>query len=333
MAMSAVSGGSEELTPEQREYASLLSEELRLLEAMPQVAPLTDNCLFDRGPNNQQQGAIVSLLCCKKAGNRKVQIDQKFNDLTDASACHTHLDAVRLLRAKIEKEHGSEVCLERCGGCSAAPPVHAPPCATDFFAKSRLQQAVMRTAELRDRRAKDQLHAAQEEVAAAADALAALKSREPKRARTTKPFASATSAVTGGMQAEEEESPGQVPWESWLLTEHRRQMSWIQARRQVTLDVEKPGRSELPRGKEGALDHWRRGLVGAVQDWAEGSTQDAVCLIVSLIERLQLRVRLPCPALCGSHVLMFPACGSHVPGSLWFSVGADRSLPPSCRCK
>ena len=48
---------------------------------------------------------------------------------------------MRLLRAKIEKEHGSEACLERCGGCSAAPTVHAPPYATDFFARSRLQQA------------------------------------------------------------------------------------------------------------------------------------------------------------------------------------------------
>ena len=33
-------------------------------ESMPQVAPLTDGCLFERGHAPQLCGAIVSLLCC-----------------------------------------------------------------------------------------------------------------------------------------------------------------------------------------------------------------------------------------------------------------------------
>ena len=36
-------------------------------------------------------------------------------------------------------------------------------------------------------------------------------------------------------------------------------------------------------GEEGALEHWRRGLVGAVQDWAAGSLDNVVTLLVRLV--------------------------------------------------
>lgn len=52
----------------------------------------------------------------------------------------------------------------------------------------------------------------------------------------------------------------------------------------------------MPRGQQnGPLHHWRRGLVGAVQDWAEGSKADAVRLVFSLIEHLELQVA---PSTC-----------------------------------
>ena len=35
--------------------------------------------------------------------------------------------------------------------------------------------------------------------------------------------------------------------------------------------------------EEGALEHWRRGLVGAVQDWAAGSLDNVVTLLVRLV--------------------------------------------------
>ena len=57
--------------------------------------------------------------------------------------------------------------------------------------------------------------------------------------------------------------------------------------------------AEVPRGqRDGPLDHWRTGLVGAVQYWAEGSRADAARLICSLINRLELKVpsRPPTPS-------------------------------------
>ena len=65
------------------------------------------------------------------------------------------------------------------------------------------------------------------------------------------------------------------------------------ARRRVELAAGKPARlpEQLPRGaRDGPLDHWRRGLVGAVQDWVTGSKEDAVTLLLNLIKRLDLQV-------------------------------------------
>jgi len=69
----------------------------------------------------------------------------------------------------------------------------------------------------------------------------------------------------------------------------------VWGRRLVRLSPDNPGRlpAEMPRGiRDGPLDHWRRGLIGAVQDWAEGSRADAVKLIHSLIHRLGLQAAL-----------------------------------------
>ena len=63
---------------------------------------LTEKCVFDPGGGRiaNTRGAICRLLCCGK------QLDQKCNDLSGERACPTVVDAVRLLRAKVEKSHG-----------------------------------------------------------------------------------------------------------------------------------------------------------------------------------------------------------------------------------
>ena len=78
-----------------------LATELRLLNELPQVH-LTEKCVFDRGNGRiaNKRGAICRLLCCGK------QLDQKCNDLSGERACPTVVDAVRLLRAKVEKSRG-----------------------------------------------------------------------------------------------------------------------------------------------------------------------------------------------------------------------------------
>jgi hypothetical protein len=66
----------------------------------------------------------------------------------------------------------------------------------------------------------------------------------------------------------------QRPYDQYGLEEFQRQETWLWTRRRVELSDSARARlpDEMRRGeKEGPLQHWRRGLVGAVQDWAEGS--------------------------------------------------------------
>ena len=297
---------AEQLTDEQVQYAAALRQELKLLQEMPQVAPLTNKSLFERGDNPQDCGVIVSLRCCKRgSSNTKKQIDQKFNERTDALACCSYVDAVRLLRAKISEKHGSEECLSRARadmqehsagagssaallGADSAPDPSALP--QDFFTVSRLQQGAKRVAELRDKQAKARLSEAQEEAACAASALADIQKLEPKRQRTSAPAFRQQSQPPA--ESEPADAPRLPPWATYDEAEFKRQYAWADGRRRVPL-TDKAGRvakDRFARGAEGPLHHWRRGLVGAVQDWAEGSTEDAIHLIVALIKHLQLEV-------------------------------------------
>lgn len=118
--------------------------------------------------------------------------------------------------------------------------------------------------------------------------------------------------VEGAAQQQEVELPKEPPYRSrpygqwgtvrvWLSYEGE-----IWNRRRVPLSDGKPARQpeQMPRGENGPLDHWRRGLVGALQDWAEGSKADAAKLVISLIKRLGLEV-------CAAHPSTPPsACTS-----------------------
>lgn len=97
------------------------------------------------------------------------------------------------------------------------------------------------------------------------------------------------------VQGEEGEDDGpKLPYgASWTEPMWRKLETWVWRRRQKPLNKSTPPRlpSQMPRGKrDGPLDHERRGLVGALQDWAEGSEADAIKLLAALIKRLGLEV-------------------------------------------
>ena len=99
--MNATASASLELRSALQAHGDQLDTELRLLSELPQVY-LTEKCVFDRGNGRiaNKRGAICCLLwlCCGKQ-----LIDQKCNDLSGERACPTVVDAVRLLRANVEK--------------------------------------------------------------------------------------------------------------------------------------------------------------------------------------------------------------------------------------
>lgn len=54
----------------------------------------------------------------------------------------------------------------------------------------------------------------------------------------------------------------------------------------IPVEAEKPSPRD---GLDGAMDHWRRGLVGGICDWAAGSLENVVILIVRLVDRFKVR--------------------------------------------
>ena len=100
----------------------------------------------------------------------------------------------------------------------------------------------------------------------------------------------------------------------------RQEEGCVYARRRQNLSAEVPAQPahKRPRGEaDGPLDHWRHGLIGALQYWANGSKAEAVHLIVSLIERLELQAPSACTHLpIVSSPLLMLAC-----------TGADQATP------
>ena len=71
-------------------------------------------------------------------------------------------------------------------------------------------------------------------------------------------------------------------------------------------DVTKP----LPRtGENGALQHWRRGLVGCVQDWAGGSLDNVVQLLMRLIAHFGVEDKISSELVGVCDLLPSLACG------------------------
>ena len=91
-------------------HGEALAAEMQALEDMPQVK-LTPASVFDRakpaGTKAQQRGVICQLRCCGG------QLDRRCNDLTGDKACPTHVEAARMLRAKVVEKHGSEECVAK----------------------------------------------------------------------------------------------------------------------------------------------------------------------------------------------------------------------------
>ena len=56
--------------------------------------------------------------------------------------------------------------------------------------------------------------------------------------------------------------------------------------RRVQSGEEQPSRPRT--GSSGALEHWRRGLIGAVQSWANGALDNVIWLIVKLMDHFNI---------------------------------------------
>ena len=101
---------------------------------------------------------LVSLRCCKG------QLDQKCNEYAsdDPRACPTHVEAARLLRAKVLDKHGAAECLAKARAAlqqaeSEGSSSSAPARATNAFAELLGQRLNIQKAQREVARAEERL--------------------------------------------------------------------------------------------------------------------------------------------------------------------------------
>ena len=87
----------------------------------------------------------------------------------------------------------------------------------------------------------------------------------------------------------EPQPPHYEKYKDYTLVTFRREESKEMIRRAVVPKEQPESAPPKPRtGELGALEHWRRGLIGAVQSWAAGSIENAILLLVRLIDHFNV---------------------------------------------
>lgn len=100
-----------------------------------------------------------------------------------------------------------------------------------------------------------------------------------------------------GRDSEEEATEEEPTWKTWSLARWRKHEAEIQARRSVLIDINNTDTSLPPRGNEerGWRKHWRRGLVGSLQDWAEGSTFRVAFMLAEMARHFEVQQQVCIP--------------------------------------
>lgn len=275
MEQGAPSGSSDDVWEETMLWLQNLEEEKTLTEALPVVTRV--HFSYGDKPNDDKSWATLS--CCWAAARRSFKTVAVSCDEKDKP---THLEALRELRKKILDEHCREDhthdprAVEQCKRAQGQEQ-EAP---QSFFERSRLAQAVQvscaRKVEADTKafalaeRAEREAVAAREAAAtvlreskAMADAVLGAKSTSKRQKRDT---------PRGALSEEGLEAADEPHWSAWTLSTWRKLETELQHRRSIEIG-EDMDECYPPRGDEtrGWRLHWRRGLYGALKDWAEGS--------------------------------------------------------------
>ena len=286
-----------ELGRSDEEGEAPLCAELDRLFACPQVRPPAPDAKiffnFDsKRPlgqqRGQQRGLRVTLWCC---GQRVTRCNDKRGEL----ACPSFLDAVQLFRGRVQAEHSSVDCLERAAAkrsqAEALQPAmpRAPRNAFEAMAAGAIAGQRLSSTVTRVQRELGEVAKAE---SALADKRKSLSAELSQQVESLENLSKKPKSAAGSRCSSTPAAAAPPPyWAAWDLDTFKRLEALRHARRQQALSDEAPPRP-LPRGqRDGPLWHERRGLVGAVQEWAGGSRSGAAHLISKLIQELDVGVR------------------------------------------
>lgn len=315
---------------EEEEYIERLTSEVKAIQALPLVLSVRlypedgkAAKLNDMGVQLQLKASFIS---SKREGGKFFSAETRRRPNVHCNAMRpTQLEAVIAMRAKLEHEYEAELTASKAAEASISTGLKAVSERNVFnvlmavsLAQHGLERALKEAIENENKaRLEEEAAEMKVETARLARATAARRVLDARAAlgamRNTASSSAKRQKKNGGsdivgnasasLATHQGQSEGRAPrpYESYSHSKWNELEAKVWGQRRVEL-TNKPGRIiEFQRGPLGPLEHWRRGLVGAVQDWAEGSREDAVKLIVALVERLKLKDEV-LDALSGGHL-------------------------------
>lgn len=219
---------------------------------------------------------IASVWCVSTHGTSALKqplVALNKKNVDDPSAVPTYLVAIEKLIEKIELTHGAD-CIAFAEQAKAAAAATDEPSG----ARTDVLRAMMKLKALRTR-----ADVANEAVLAIEKERDQAEVDYAELAAELQPPAKRPCDGTAGDQVAPHEP--RTSWQDWHLSTFRREEGHAVRRRAVPLQAD-VALTERRRGGEGYLRHSRRGLVGAVQDWARGSMAAAAMMIVALMAAL-----------------------------------------------
>jgi hypothetical protein len=270
----------------QEKYNELEASNLQKLRDLPNVSAVN----VSRKAGLNQTYVQVTLTCGKHSLLQCATAYAKKQPKQHCSrAIPSVAQAAEVLMVRLLSDHGS--CIEHLqqestGGSSSQERVQH----IDAFAhmsQVRRLEADADAAKLREGDAHRQVEQARQQVEQACCAeLQAVQEREAAEAalrelRAKRQKTVADSAEDEAAEAATDDTP---TWKSWSLARWRKHESEVQVRRAVVIDIANTDESLPPRGDEerGWRKHWRRGLIGSIQDWAEGRKHRVVFMLAEM---------------------------------------------------
>lgn len=246
-------------------YVELLQEKEHALRKLSIVSSCQLQAMARHRPLNHSF-ARVYLNCPESCGQEASVLK-----LHCSHMCPTVAQAAEYVLDYLLEHHAGcmETLAETCedAGCSCAGGCSSSP-STQVDAFKRMQETQRRAAEQK---------AAQTDL-----------ERAQKRLRITAPERSAepeTRSSSKHASAPNEDIPHWHKYSTWDLRQFRTRMGEHLRRRHkiVSSEVNRPAPNDSGTVEKDAMLHWRRGLVGAVQDWADGSLENVFILLVRLV--------------------------------------------------
>lgn len=251
-----------------------------------------------------------SIHCSERKGKARAS-----NKGEETPAKPTQLDALMEAKAYLHREFAAPLIVaEETKASNQSPPFPNTPPESSVFdklmaasvARRGLEKAVeaaaaaATAASLAESKAVLASKEAAKELAAAKARLDAMGAPSKRRRKATMKG----SAMEGTDMEETADGMGdddeQPSWLEWPLSRWRKHERESQSRRQHQIDPANLDHSLPPRGDDGRgwRWHWRRGLVGAVLDWAEGSRFRVAFMLAELAMHFEVQQQVSTALKC-----------------------------------